>query len=177
MISNTKRWKYLLWFCIGLALASGFCMKWLEPGFTVDGKLFTILELEFHTDIVHVDGLFRHMDPFVREMVHQHLVYDYAFMAGVYPGIAALCMLAADRFSSRGWKNVFFILAIFQLFAWGFDIAENYYLDKWLHAGKVSYQFRFFHLIVYSKWILALVGFFFAIAVIIFKRKTHRAPE
>lgn len=175
MISNTQRWKYLFWFGAGLALAAGFCMKWLEPGFRINGQLFTILELEFHTDIVHVDRLFRNMDPVVRAAVHQHLVYDYAFMAGVYPGIAALCMLAGERFSSGAWKNIFFMLAVFQLFAWGFDIAENYYLLKWLDAGKVSYQFRFFHLIVYSKWILAVVGFLCAILIVIFKRKKHTA--
>jgi hypothetical protein len=173
MISNTKRWTNLFLFCAGLALAAGFCMKWIEPGFRIDGKLFTILELEFHPDIAHVDGLFRAMDPYVRSQLHQHLVYDYAFMAGVYPGIAALCMLAANRFDGRGWKRLLVMLAVLQLFAWGFDMAENYFLLKWLKAGKVGIEFRFFHLIVYSKWVLALSGFFAAILIIIFRRRKH----
>jgi hypothetical protein len=80
------------------------------------------------------------------------------FMAGVYPGIACLCMMAAQKLKSRAFKRILFAFAFLQLFAWAFDIIENYYLLKWLHNPVIGTEFGFYHFVVYSKWIIALAG-------------------
>jgi hypothetical protein len=82
--------------------------------------------------------------------------------------------MAAEKVSSVNIRRILFILAFIQLFAWAFDIAENYYLLKWLKRPNIGDEFTFYHVVVYSKWIMALTGALFAISLhvgLLFKKK------
>jgi hypothetical protein len=95
-------------------------------------------------------------------------------MAGCYPGIACLCMMARIKISRKSTKSILFTLAFLQIFGWTFDVVENYYLLKWLNAPVIGDEFGFYHVVVYSKWIIALTGALLAIVILVgsmFKRK------
>jgi hypothetical protein len=65
-------------------------------------------------------------------------------------------------------------MACLQLFAWAFDIIENYYLLKWLKQPMIGNEFGFYHIVVYSKWIIALTGALIATTILVssmFKKK------
>jgi hypothetical protein len=71
-------------------------------------------------------------------------------------------------------KKFVFIMACLQLFAWAFDIIENYYLLKWLEQPVIGNEFGFYHIVVYSKWIIALTGALIATTILVssmFKKK------
>ena len=62
---------------------------------------------------------------------------------------------------------ILFLLASLQLGAWAFDITENYYLLKWLKNPVIGDEFSFYHVVVYSKWIIAVTGGLVAIIVLV----------
>jgi hypothetical protein len=95
-------------------------------------------------------------------------------MAGCYPGIACLCMMAIAKTKQPSLKKFVFIMSCLQLFAWAFDIIENYYLLKWLEQPVIGNEFGFYHIVVYSKWIIALTGALIATTILVssmFKKK------
>jgi len=99
-------------------------------------------------------------------------------MAGCYPGIACLCMMASAKVTSRNLKRILFILAFLQIFGWTFDVIENYYLLKWLKTPLIDDEFAFYHVVVYSKWAIALIAALFAISILVgsmFKRKNLKS--
>jgi len=99
-------------------------------------------------------------------------------MAGCYPGIACLCMMSREKVKSKNLKMILFLLASLQLGAWAFDITENYYLLKWLKNPVTGDEFSFYHIVVYSKWIIALTGALLAIVILVssvFKRKNLKS--
>jgi len=106
------------------------------------------------------------------------LSFDFIFMAGCYPGIACLCMIASAKAAGKNLKRILFILAFMQIFGWTFDVIENYYLLKWLKNPVIGDEFGFYHIVVYSKWIIALTGVFLAIVILVgsvFKRKNLKS--
>ena len=132
MKNNFNRWNRLFLFCLGLFIAGAFALKWLEDDLTFSGEKFSILGLELFYSKEKIVAIFIRLDSKVRTILSYHLIFDFIFMAGCYPGIACLCMMAAERMRSANIKRTLFILALAQLFAWAFDIVENYYLLKWL---------------------------------------------
>ena len=86
-------------------------------------------------------------------------------MAGVYPGIAALCMMAREKRSNKLIKSVLLSVALLQLIAFGCDIIENIYLLNWLNKPVIENEFAFFHWLVAIKWILAIFGALIAISL------------
>jgi hypothetical protein len=78
-------------------------------------------------------------------------------MAGCYPGITCLCMMGSAKVNIN-WKRILFILAFLQIFGWTFDVIENYYLLKWLKNPVMGDEFGFYHVVVYSKWAIALTA-------------------
>ncbi|HEY5774283.1 MAG TPA: hypothetical protein VIS75_16710, partial [Chitinophagaceae bacterium] len=114
----------------------------------------------------------------VKTILSYHLSFDFIFMAGCYPGIACLCMMTSTKVASKNLKRILFIFAFLQLFGWTFDVLENYYLLKWLKNPVIGDEFGFYHVIVYSKWIIALTGALFAIVILVgtmFKRKNLKS--
>ena len=69
-------------------------------------------------------------------------------------------------------------MAFLQIFGWTFDVVENYYLLKWLKSPMIGDEFIFYHIVVYSKWIIASTGALLAIVILVgsmFKRKNLKS--
>lgn len=171
MITNYKRWQKLFLFTLGLFAGTAFCMKWMESDFIQNGEEFTIIGLEISYPQEKVAAILRGLDIRVKTILRYHLYFDFAFMAAVYPGIAALCMMAGEKTRGRNLRKVLFILAALQTVAWGCDIAENCYLLKWIRHPVIGNEFGFYHGVVYAKWLIALAGVLVAIPPAIRKRK------
>jgi hypothetical protein len=174
MILSHKRWKRLLFFCIGLSIGTGLCMKWMETLLVVNGEKFTILGLElFYTKDKLVD-IFANLDDGVATILDLHLHFDFIFMAGIFPGITSLCMIAREKVASTGLRKILFILAASQLLAWAGDIAENLFLIKWLAqpVPEIGNEFGLYHAIVAAKWIIALTAFLFSVCILLVRYKT-----
>ena len=92
-------------------------------------------------------------------------------MAGVYPGIASLCMLALTKKTLPLIKKILLVAAYLQLLAWGCDIAENYFLLKWIITPEISAEFKFYQFAVIAKWIIALAGVIIAVPMVIFNKR------
>jgi hypothetical protein len=173
MIVTAKYWKSLFLFCLGLAIAAGFCMKWLESDLWTDGERFSILGLEMFYSSSRVAELLSHLSLPEKMTLRYHLSFDFAFMAGVYPGIAAICMWAREKSGSRGIRLLLYVLAILQLAAWAADVTENYYLFWWINdVSGMERWFGLYHFVVYFKWMVALSGFIVALTFLLRKKRS-----
>jgi len=178
MKNDSSRWHRLFLFCFGLFIAGAFAMKWMESDLLYNNEKISIFGLELFYPKEKIIEIFSGINDKVRTILGYHLSFDFIFMAGVYPGIACLCMLAADRVNGKTQKRILFILAFLQIFGWTFDVIENYFLLKWLKTPVIGDEFGFYHLVVYSKWIIALTGALFAIVILVgsmFKRKNPKS--
>jgi hypothetical protein len=174
MKSAFSKWQRLFLFCAGLAIGSSFAMKWIEPDLVYGGEAISIFGLELFYPKERIISIFSGIEPGVKAILSYHLHFDYVFMAGCFPGIACLCMMAVEKVDRKNIKLLLFILAFAQLLAWVFDLTENYYLLKWLKNPVIGDEFGFYHVVVYSKWIIALSGALIAITILVssvFKRK------
>ena len=166
-----RRWKKLFLFCLGLSAGTDFCMKWMETDLWVNGGKFTIMGLElFYTKekvMTVLAGLYGH----VRTILNYHLHFDFVFMAGIYPGITALCMMAGEKMKLSALKKVLYVLAAIQLLAWAADISENLYLLKWVKQPVIGNEFGRYHFIVAAKWIIALTGALVSVPILLSRLK------
>lgn len=142
-------------------------MKWLEPDLVYKGEAISILRLELFYPKEKIVEIFSGVDEKVTTILGYHLSFDFIFMAGCFPGIACLCMMAAEKVGRRNTRRMLFILAISQLFAWAFDLTENFFLLRWLKNPVIGNEFGFYHWVVYAKWIIALVGVLTAIILLL----------
>lgn len=174
MNTNYKSWKTLFLFCLGLFLGTAFCMKWMEKDFLQNDQLFTVIGLEMTYPQEKVYTILSGLDYSVRNILKYHLYFDFVFMAGVFPGIAALCMMARFKTASTTFKKVLLTAAVLQLVAWICDIIENNLLLSWVSNPEKIRMFSEFHLIVWVKWILAISGAILSIPVVLKKKtKSH----
>ena len=172
MKNNSSRWQRLFLFCLGLFIAGAFAMKWMENDLLYHGEKISIFGLELFYPKEKIVEILSGIDDKVKTILGYHLSFDFIFMAGVYPGISCLCMMASEKV--KNLKRILFILAFLQIAGWTFDIVENYYLLKWLKSPVIGDEFGFYHLIVYCKWIIALTGALAALLVLtisLFKKK------
>lgn len=165
--NNRTTWNRLFLFCLGLFIASAYAMKWIEADLLFNGRLISIFGLELFYSKEKIVEIFTGLDDKVRTILGYHLSFDFVFMAGVYPGIASLCMLAAAKLKSKWLRWFLIFLSVLQAAAWAFDIIENIYLLKWLKSPVIGDEFRFYHTVVYSKWIIALAGAFISITLLL----------
>ena len=171
MSYNIQGWRKLFLFSFGLFAGSAFCMKWMEKDFLFQGQLFTIIGLEISYSADRLREILSGISPAVKQILSYHLYFDFVFMAGVYPGIASLCMMARGK-SGKGWiRRIMLILALAQGIAWACDIAENIYLLSWISHPEKAGSLLTYHAVVMIKWILALTGALFAIPLAIRKSK------
>ena len=169
MRSTDNRWYKLFLFCLGITIASTFIMQWIANDFWLGDEKFSILGLElFYSKKEIINVLTQAKEP-ARIALNYHLIFDFAFMAGIYPGIACLCMMAREKIHTTGLKNILFALAMLQPVAWVFDIIENCYLLNWLDKPEIGDEFGMYHNIVALKWLIALIGALIAIGVIVFR--------
>ena len=162
MSLNHQRWKLLFLFCIGLAVGSSFCMKWLESYFEVNGESFNMFGLELFYSKEKIGFIFSNLDERARTALQHHLYFDFAFMTGVFPAISCLCMMARTRVASKTIQTLLFILASLQVLAWAGDITEDLYLLKWLDHPVIGNEFGTYHVIVAAKWMIGIAGFLLA---------------
>lgn len=174
MIYNYKFWQRLFLFSLGLFIGTAFCMKWMEGDFIQNGQKFTIIGLEISYPKEKVAGILAGLDEHVKTILRYHLSFDFVFMAGVYPGIAALCMMARSKLAAAGIRKILLALAVLQIVAWGCDIFENCYLLKWIKNPVIGNDFGTYHFIVYLKWIIALAGALVAIPFALRKRASSK---
>lgn len=167
MNSKSTPWSRLFLFCLGLLIASSFAMKWMEPDLVFNNEMISIFGLELFYPKEKIIKIFTGIDARVKTILGYHLYFDFVFMAGCFPGIACLCMMAAEKTSRRALKIILFSLAFAQLAAWAFDIIENYHLLKWLKNPVIGDEFGFYHAVVYSKWGIALAGSLAALLVLL----------
>ena len=174
MTNNFSGWKKLFLFCLGLFIASGLAMKWIERELIYHGEPISIIRLEIYDSKERIISIFSGIDDKVKTLLKYHLSFDFIFMAGCFPGIASLCMMAAEKTIGKWLRKFLLVTAFLQLFAWAFDITENYYLLIWLKDPVIGDEFGFFHFVVYCKWSIALLGFLFPLIIfvgLLFKRK------
>lgn len=171
MSTNYKGWQRLFLFCFGLFAGTAFCMKWMEGDFIQNGQLFTIIGLEISYSKEKVLAILSGLDDPIRVILRYHLYFDFAFMLGVYPGIAALCMMAREKSGSNFARKILLSLALLQVVAFGCDIAENSYLLKWIKNPVIGNEFGLYHFIVAAKWMIALLAALIAIPMVCTKRK------
>jgi hypothetical protein len=173
------KWNRLFLFCLGLFIAGAFAMKWMEADLIYNNEPISIFGLEFFYPADKITSIFLGINAEVKTILGYHLVFDFIFMAGVYPGIACLCMMAAERINMKSIKRILFVLAFLQLAAWIFDIVENYHLLKWLKNPVIGDEFGFYHVVVYSKWIIALTGAIVALSITLINwlRSKNKKPE
>ena len=178
MRNNLNRWKRLFLFALGLFVAGAFAMKWMESDLVYNNERISIFGLELFYPKEKIIEIFSGINDKVKTILNYHLSFDFIFMAGCYPGIACLCMMAAEKIRSKPVKRLLFIFAFLQLFAWAFDIIENYYLLRWLRRPVIGNEFGFYHAVVYSKWAIALSGALIALSTLVatlFKRKNPKS--
>ncbi len=174
---SAKHWRSLFLFCLGIFIASAFCMKWMEADFISRGKPFTMIGLEFSYDQAGLFSILSGLDEPVRQILRYHLVFDFVFMAGVFPGIAALCRMALARVNHPAMKKTLSVAAWLQLPAWGCDIYENSRLLQWTSDPATIGQTDFYHLVVWTKWILAVSGVLVAVLVLLRPRRKRDTPS
>ncbi len=173
MKNDLLRWQRLFLFCFGLFIAGSFAMKWMENDLLFNNEKISIFGLELFYPKEKIVEIFSGISDKVKTILSYHLSFDFIFMAGCYPGIACLCMIASSKVN-KNLKRILFILAFLQIFGWTFDVIENYYLLKWLKNPVIGDEFGFYHVVVYSKWIIALTAALIALSVLassLFKKK------
>lgn len=170
MQSLHMRWRSLLWFSLGIAMSAGFIMQWLASDFWLNDEKFSILGLELFYSKREVINVLTQIKQPARIALSYHLIFDFAFMTGVYPGIASLCMLVRDTVKKIAYRNLLFALAMLQPVAWAFDIAENIFLLTWVDKPEIGDEFSTYHNIVTAKWLIALAGALCAMMFAIFQK-------
>jgi hypothetical protein len=146
-------------------------MQWLAMDFWLDQEKFSILGLELFYSKRQVISVLTEIKQPAKIALNYQLIFDFAFMTGVYPGIASICMMAREKISGKGIRNVLFALAMLQPVAWAFDIVENGYLLNWMSRPEIGDEFSMYHNIVAAKWLIALTGTFTGIFLMVFKRR------
>jgi len=169
-----QRWLKLFLFSFGIAIASSFILQWLAGDFWLGDEKFSILGLELFYPKKQVIDILTQIKQPARIALNYQLIFDFAFMAGVYPAIASLCMMAREKTVKNGARNFLFALAMLQPVAWAFDVTENIYLLSWLDKPEIGDEFSRYHNIVAAKWIIAAMGFFAAMTFLVYRRRNSR---
>jgi hypothetical protein len=162
MHSFNARWKSLFLFCLGIVIATSFIMEWLANDFWIGEEKFSILGLELFYSKREMLTILKQIKQPTRMALNYQLIFDFAFMAGIYPSIASLCMMVREKISRKNIQNILFALAMLQPVAWVFDIVENSYLLNWIEKPEIGEEFSIYHNIVAGKWLIALIGVFSA---------------
>src|SRR6186713_3481840 len=116
MKNDLHRWQKLFLFCLGLFIAGAFAMKWMENDLLFNNEKISIFGLELFYPKEKIVEIFSSINDKVKTILGYHLSFDFIFMAGVYPGIACLCMMARNKISRKSIKSILFAMAFLQIF-------------------------------------------------------------
>jgi len=177
MQSSFNRWRYLFLFCLGICVSTTFIMQWLESDFWLSDKKFSMPGLELFYSKKEVLTVLTQIKQPAKIALNYQLIFDFVFMAGIYPGIASLCMIVREKTRNKSIQTILFALAMLQPVAWIFDIIENSYLLKWMNKPEIGDEFSVYHNIVVIKWLIALAGFLFAIILFLFDKRKNRGSK
>lgn len=169
-----ESWKSLFLFCLGLFAGSAVCMKLLESGFYSNGRFFTIIGLELFYSREELGSVLSGLEEPARSLLRFQLLFDFAFMTGVYPGIAALCMMAAQPHPKKRIRKILVFAAFMQIPAGICDARENLYLLQWLKDPETISDLGSYHFVVWVKWILALGALILALPFLLRRKRTAR---
>jgi hypothetical protein len=158
MRSFHSRWRSLFLFSLGVAISTTFIMQWLATDFWLGDRKFSILGLELFYSKKQVIEVLTQIKQPARIALNYQLIFDFAFMTGIYPAIASLCMLVRENIKNPVYRNLLFAVAMVQPVAWAFDITENIFLLAWMDKPEVGEDFGMYHNIVAAKWLIALAG-------------------
>ena len=158
-------------FCLGVSVATVFIMQWLETDFWVNDEKFSMPGLELFYSKREIVTVLSQIKQPAKTAFCYDLIFDFVFIAGIYPGIAALCMMARERPARKSIQTALFALAILQPVAWIFDVVGNCYLLKWLDKPAIGDEFDIYHNLVIIKWVIAFAGLFLPILVFVFGSK------
>ncbi|MBI1227594.1 MAG: hypothetical protein GC192_20340 [Bacteroidetes bacterium] len=177
---------HILMFLIAapMALLIGSYMKRFNRHLcTHDGSLreFNLMDLEFPSNVKDIPNIIRGIYKLKAEdqcdsvikALRKHLYIDYLFMPAIYGAIFLLCMYAAHKLAAFPVEQGFFAsLAWLQLLAWVLDIYENGQLLGYIRPD-IGYEIpagkhRFFVIIVWAKWVIALAGLTCALMMMLY---------
>lgn len=168
-----------LWFyfavCFTLFLITTYIMVRLGRHFCIHKAgadvPFSIMDLMMPLSERELVNMCLTMPESSKTAVRRQLTVDYLYMFGVYPGVALLCGIAANKMEHIG-KWFFWILAAAQLLPWLFDILENIYLARKLRNPVVDEQHpqRFARYIwqVKAKFIIGFAGAICAVFALLY---------
>ena len=152
-------------------------MQWLATDFWLDDRKFSILGLELFYSKKEVIKVLTQIKQPARIALNYQLIFDFAFMTGIYPAIASACMLVRENMMSPGYRNLLFALAMVQPVAWAFDITENIFLLGWMDKPEIGDDFAMYHNIVAAKWLIALASVLCAIVLGTLKSAKRRSSR
>ena len=112
MTNHFSRWKRLFLFCFGVFIGSAFAMKWMEGDLIYNGEQISILRLELFEPKERIMSIFSGVDNSVKTILRYHLSFDFIFMAGCFPGIACMAVMAAEK-TNRKWLRKLLLVAAF----------------------------------------------------------------
>ncbi len=177
MQTSYTRWRNLFLFCLGISLSTAFIMEWLASDFRLDDEKFSIIGLELFYPKREVLTVLTQIKQPAKIALNYQLIFDFVFMAGIYPGIACLCMMIKEKFRGKILPNILFTLAMLQPIAWIFDIVENSFLLKWLAKPEIGDEFSIYHNIVAAKWLIALTGLLLSSLLFLMPKQNQRAKK
>ena len=158
--------------CLGVFAGTAFCMKWMESDLVSGGRTFSIIGVELTYGATELRQIFTALTEPARTALGYHLVFDYLFMAAVYPGIAILCLWARDRYRNPGLRIFLTCCAIFQAFAWAIDVYENRCISRWMAAPDSIGHLRMYHALVTLKWVIAVFAFLTSLLLLARRRRS-----
>jgi hypothetical protein len=161
---NVNLWLLFLPFLAIFIITSAW-MKKIAKNFYTDvivTRPFSIFSLEFPGSDNKLSSLILKMNADVKRSVRKHLLVDFVFMLGTYPGIAILCFIAARAVHSDSelGSNILQGWAFAQIIPWLCDITENAILLYKLKNPTLVNESRysFFRIIVITKFFIALTA-------------------
>ncbi|UYQ95059.1 hypothetical protein MKQ68_08120 [Chitinophaga horti] len=169
-----------LWFyfaiCFTLFLITSYVMSRIAKQFCIckagANVPFSIMDLELPVSERELVNMVLTMPDTAKRAVRRHLAADYLFMLAVYPGIALLCCIAADRMKPSVGAWFFWALAALQIVPWLFDVMENSYLARKLNKPVVDEQRpKAFHRFVWrvqAKFVIAVTGAITAVFALLY---------
>lgn len=110
-----------------------------------------------------------------KAFVLDQLRLDYFFMSTLFPAILMGCLLVRRRLQEKAinsnniskyrvLSSLLLILAFMQLFAWLFDISENFRLTIWIKQGYAGEMFLF-ETLVKLKFMFAILGVLLSLGI------------
>jgi len=159
---NENIWTLIL-ACLGIFIVTTIIMGRIAQAFITEAperKKFSIFRLEFPGSDAQLTKLVLQLGSSSKKAVRAHLLVDYIFMMGVYPGIALLCYKTFLVLNETQPVAAYIILAMggLQIIAFACDVIENIMLLRKLSNVNSwnNQSHQTFSKLVFYKFTIAL---------------------